>query len=356
MRQRTRASANLRAALDFEREIPQLALELEFISPVEFIDVERLIEDRNRCAHPSMLADEKAFSPPAELARLHICNAVGHLLSREPVQGRVALESLMRDLSSDYFPKKLSDARMYLKSSALHRPRVSLLTNFVAVCLKAYALDSESTCGEVKYLHALQVARELHPAAWEQAMAVHFPLLAARCHSPEEMFHLSGVTADFSPTPWETLNDAQQLRLRNFIVALPAEKLHALKRLDVPQLREPLHGRIKGLRPSDFRHLGPFDAVPHVATERALELLRDSVSGGATTALIQFLLNHCDALTLDEVKHFLVTANVNKRVRFCSERLQFYEALIERVDSQTTGIKYEIMLSDDYNKALITGG
>lgn len=354
--QSARALANLRAALDFEREIPKLALDLEFISPVEFIDLERLIEDRNRCAHPSMLADEIAFAPPAELARLHICNAVGHLLSREPVQGKAALDSLLRDLSSDYFPKKLADARLYLKSSALHRPRVSLLTDFVAVCLKSYSLDSEPTHGQVKYLHVLQVARELHPASWEQAMAVHFPLLAARCHSPEEMFNLASVTADFSPTPWNTLNDAQKLRLGNYIADLPVEKLHALKRLDVSQLREPLHARIGGLRPAEFRHLGPFDEVPRVATERALKLLRDSVSTSSTTTLLQFLFNHHDELTLAEVEHFLVTVNLNKRARAWQDKLQFYEALIERVDAESEGIKKAVMLSDDYTKALMRGG
>jgi hypothetical protein len=303
-----------------------------------------------------MLADEKAFSPPAELARLHICNAVGHLLSREPVQGKAALDSLLRDLSSDYFPKKLSDARLYLKSSALHRPRVSLLTNFVAVCLKSYALDSEPTRGQVKYLHALHVARELHPASWEGAMAVHFPLLATRCHSPEEMFHLAGVTADFSPTPWDTLNDAHRLRLGNFIAGLPPEKLHALKRLDVPQLRELLYARIKELRPTDFRHLGPFEAVPRVAMERALRLVRDSVGAGATTTLVEFLFNHHDELTRADVEHFLVTVNINRRIRAWPDKLQFYEALIERVDPESEGIKEAVMLNDDYAKALIRGG
>ena len=45
-------------SLKFEREILAICRDkLELISPVEFIDLDRLQEDRNRCAHPSMTAE-----------------------------------------------------------------------------------------------------------------------------------------------------------------------------------------------------------------------------------------------------------------------------------------------------------
>ncbi len=52
--ERTRKSGDITNALKFERELLELARDkFELISHVEFIDLQRLQEDRNRCAHPS---------------------------------------------------------------------------------------------------------------------------------------------------------------------------------------------------------------------------------------------------------------------------------------------------------------
>jgi|LQAB01.1.fsa_nt_gi hypothetical protein len=64
------------------------------ISNNEFIDLERLKEDRNRCAHPTFQRIETPYYPTAEQARYHIKNSVLHVLSQPPVQGKYALENL----------------------------------------------------------------------------------------------------------------------------------------------------------------------------------------------------------------------------------------------------------------------
>ncbi|WNO04012.1 hypothetical protein [Rhodoferax mekongensis] len=47
------AAGDFQSAMKFEATIPSLALQFEFVSHTEKIDLERLKEDRNRCAHPS---------------------------------------------------------------------------------------------------------------------------------------------------------------------------------------------------------------------------------------------------------------------------------------------------------------
>lgn len=82
--------------LQLEREIVEVARDkLELISHTESVDLERLQEDRNRCAHPSMNLEGEIFNPSAELARLHIRSAVNHLLQFPPSQGKYALERLI---------------------------------------------------------------------------------------------------------------------------------------------------------------------------------------------------------------------------------------------------------------------
>ncbi len=101
----TRRTGDLARALKFERELLQISKDIfELISPLEAIDIERLQEDRNRCAHPSLSSDDLAYAPSAELARLHIHSAVTHLLQHPPVQGKYALDRLTSEIDSEYFP------------------------------------------------------------------------------------------------------------------------------------------------------------------------------------------------------------------------------------------------------------
>jgi hypothetical protein len=68
-----RRANDLPRTLKLERELIDLARDrFELISHLEHVDLERLREDRNRCAHPSLISDEVKFSASAELARTHI--------------------------------------------------------------------------------------------------------------------------------------------------------------------------------------------------------------------------------------------------------------------------------------------
>jgi len=98
---RARSDGDVRSALAFERELLHLARDkFEFISAIEFIDLERLATDRNRCAHPSLAFDAEVFEATPELARLHIVNAARYVLSQPAAQGKKAL--LVAELDSNF--------------------------------------------------------------------------------------------------------------------------------------------------------------------------------------------------------------------------------------------------------------
>ena len=44
--------------------------DFELITPLERVDLERLFEDRNRCAHPSMNSPEETYAPRSEERRV----------------------------------------------------------------------------------------------------------------------------------------------------------------------------------------------------------------------------------------------------------------------------------------------
>jgi hypothetical protein len=116
----------------FELDIPNIALtKFEFISPVEKSDIERLFEDRSRCAHPSMTSLEEPFEATAELARYHLRSAVMHFLQRPPVQGRSALKRIWQDIESEYFPKDSEMATQYFQKGLLASARPTLIKDVI---------------------------------------------------------------------------------------------------------------------------------------------------------------------------------------------------------------------------------
>lgn len=71
------------AAMKLERGVlDHCESTFEFVSKQERIDLQRLLDDRNRCAHPAWRGEDERFDPPAELARTHMRAAVDILLSR----------------------------------------------------------------------------------------------------------------------------------------------------------------------------------------------------------------------------------------------------------------------------------
>jgi hypothetical protein len=127
-------SRDTEAALKFEREVLTMAKdEFELITVQEMSDLARLFDDRNRCGHPNLNRETEVYTPPPELARLHLRNAVEHVLQRPPVQGKAALTSLQQTVDSDYFPIVVADAEHVLKATPLPRAKENVVREFVIV-------------------------------------------------------------------------------------------------------------------------------------------------------------------------------------------------------------------------------
>jgi hypothetical protein len=167
----TRRSADLARALKFERELLVMARDkFELISHIEFIDLERLQADRNRCAHPSLTSEEQAYTPSAELARVHIHSAVMHLLQHPPVQGKYALERLLKEIDSEYFPSTMADARMFFASGPLRRPRESLVRSLTVVLCKTLLNSKPEWKRRRRTEAAIQAIQHLHPEYYGKSL------------------------------------------------------------------------------------------------------------------------------------------------------------------------------------------
>jgi hypothetical protein len=109
--QKVREAGDIAGALQLERTILDVARnEFELLTEHEHQDLTRLLEDRHRCAHPSLNADDEAYEPTPELVRYHLRSALTHLLVHPPVQGKAALTRLFAAVESPLFPKTVPGA------------------------------------------------------------------------------------------------------------------------------------------------------------------------------------------------------------------------------------------------------
>ncbi len=229
--------SKLKEALDFERGILDVAAsDFELLTPNEKLDLARLQEDRNRCAHPSMQAMDTVYEPTAELARSHIRNAVEILLAREPVQGKAALARIWAEIKSEYFPTSTEEAVAHFGSGplALSRARDSLVRSLVLGLSKAFLLDEELKGEEKRRVAAaLGAVVELHRSRAEEVLKGELPKILSTVPD-DRLVHFIHL-AWRCPLTWEAADDGARAKAKRL---LESDKLEgsALLNAIVPAL------------------------------------------------------------------------------------------------------------------------
>lgn len=159
-----RKAGDAQRSLALERRVLDDALRVfEFVSPLQHEDLERLRTDRHRCAHPAMRDQDERYDPTPELARMHMRNAVEHLFSRQPVQGKAALDLLHRQVGSPLFPPDVVGARRVLSAGPLGRARQALVRNFVLSLLKEMLVEGCDAAKARRLAAAIEAVAEMYP-------------------------------------------------------------------------------------------------------------------------------------------------------------------------------------------------
>jgi hypothetical protein len=200
----------------FESKIPEIALtKFELISTVEKADIERLLDDRSRCAHPSMTSLEEPFEATAELARYHLRSAVTHLLERPPVQGRVASERIFQDIKSEYFPVDPELATKYFQTSPLARARFILVKDIVIGLTKSLLLDDRLEDERSRQFSALNAVSSMYPQETREILNNQLSNIILNRVTDEiwdkTIIYLGSISA------WDTLSEACRLKATSYV-------------------------------------------------------------------------------------------------------------------------------------------
>jgi hypothetical protein len=161
--EKIRSESKFKELWQFESELPKVArTTFEFLSSVEESDIQRLFEDRSRCAHPSMTSLEEPFEATAELARYHLRSAVMHCLQRPPVQGNRAINRIWQDIGSEYFPKDSEKATQYFQKGLLASARPSLIKDVIIGLTVSLLTEDRSEDERLRQFSALNAVANMY--------------------------------------------------------------------------------------------------------------------------------------------------------------------------------------------------
>lgn len=158
----------IRNSLDLEREIVTIAHnKFGFFEGMEVVELGRLHDDRNRCAHPTYQASEQPYAPSAELARAHLVHAVQYVLARAPVQGQAATAQIIGLVESNYFPSDVERAKVQLRSGGLDRARDSFVRSVIDHLVFGYFEGGPGLKGRQQTVVAIRALAEMYPGICE---------------------------------------------------------------------------------------------------------------------------------------------------------------------------------------------
>ena len=314
--EKARKAGDIAQSLKFERDILVTARDkLELISHIEFIDLERLQLDRNRCAHPSMTSDGEIFNPSAELARVHIRSAVEYLLQYPPAQGKHALESLLEEVKSEYFPTSLDKAVIALKNSPLFKARKSLVRNFTIALLKKVLKETSEYKERLRISSALNSISQMHKGIFDSTIKEKLSGLLKSLEDKEldKTFHV----LQSLPDSWEYLDPDVKQKLEAYVENLPKDQLEEIDfLLTHTGLSSSANERIRNATRTDMGH-PLFIVLPTPVADRIVELFVDSESFDQANSFSSTVTKYSSDFTKEQVE---------KIIRACGDNIQIKES------------------------------
>lgn len=304
--------------LQLEREIIEVARDkLELISHTESVDLERLQEDRNRCAHPSMNLEGDIFNPSAELARLHIRSAVNHLLQYPPSQGKYALERLVTEIESKYFPTKYEDVLLAIKASPLLKPRFSLLRNFIVVEIKKVLNLSTDYRVRSKVYEVLNAIKELHQQEFNDIMDKDLSKIVQRM--PDEELHSVVQFLARTKDSWVYLDALTQNRISSYIKGIPSKDIDTLElALNYEPLEPSAEQRLSTATMQEATDIAPFDMDSRII-DRMLDIYSTVNSFAEANSWASDAILYLSDFSEIQVERLIVLASKNSQISGSNE-------------------------------------
>ena len=268
--------SGIRGALDFERELlAKCKDQLQFFDPQQYLDLDRLKDDRHRCAHPSFQRIGIPYYPSAEQARLHIRNAIVHVLAQPPVQGRAALAQLKAIVGSDYFPTDDAKAFAQLRTTALNKATDALVKGFIDELVFGFVTDGDPLCYKKQAIAAINATFELYPGISEERLRLQINKVIRDVS--DQRFTGAAYIVAYVGVAWRLLEQVSIDKVASFIALGPASEVMAGFEVlsKIPTLREAIELRVNAMTFEELADAISTYELRSVAVSRALHFLSE---------------------------------------------------------------------------------
>ncbi|MGA8550452.1 MAG: hypothetical protein WB678_09460, partial [Stellaceae bacterium] len=336
--------ATLQRALNFERDLLGYVRDkFELIDGQQYIDLKRLQDDRNRCAHPTLQREGAPYQPTGEMARAHLCNAIIHLLQQPPVQGRSALAEVRKLIASDYFSRELEGAKKALTDNVLARPSDALVRGAVDEILFGFFEPGNTYYRNRHVYTALSAIVEIRRPVVEPRVVDQTRKIFRGLEDNHLPYAIALVVS--VPECWRALVDVHRQKVVEYMLHGPIEMVASLaeRAAGLDQLREAIAKRVKV---SDVRQLALLmkGGLRELAVNRAIEEFCTCRSWASANFVGQFLIIPLlTNLTYDNVKTIVEASSIQGIDLRCSGG--FAEFL--------TKVRKERIISEDHLDALL---
>jgi hypothetical protein len=289
--------------------IDLLQKKFELISAQEAIDIQRLYDDRNRCAHPSMTDGTEVFKPSKETARYHLTRASEIVLSQPPRQGKKAIEIAENDINSTMTTDELNVIKNYLRGNLLHRSKESLERNWLRVCIKNIVKHNKRH----KWPNTLEANIQLVNIPPSDVVETLNTLLYG---IDEERIPYVFIVLSIIEDLWEKLNITDKTKLSAFIDQVADKELvwglqYAEK---VPQLSERVFNKLAVIKHDLLIH-----CFPQKPTNKILDLIADRYEKSSNYAEAcdiakGLFFDRMHAYSKEQQERILLSGLLNKQV------------------------------------------
>lgn len=331
------ATGSVQALQAFETGILQLAhSQYEFLSTLELADLERLRQDRHRCAHPAFTADGALYQPSPEQVRAYTVAAVQALLAHPPVQGRSALNRLQAEVGGLAFPQQVDLVVAYLGPKYLDRGKASLVANIVALFLKD-VVSPTPHADRSRALHVLTAVNQRQHATYWQVMSRRLPDLVSQAAEPQ-LENVLAVLASDQHT-WNVLPEAEKVRLQAFVTQAQVPEVLLIAH-QVPPLAAQARTRLHSLHgdvlvPALLAH--PSEALAPLAVDRLVEA-KTYREGWQFLDTVQAML---EFLSEGDLKRVLAAARTNDQIHSAGNIPQRLTTLLRSTASRWPQLQAE---------------
>lgn len=267
--------------LNFERTILDKACdELELISPIDKLQLSRLKEDRNLCAHPSFSLDGTDFNPTAELALSYIVLAANALLINPSVKGKYVSDRVYRLLNEESFPVDTDQAYKVLSSPhQLGKVKDNAIRNIIIMILKRLFKDDDKLTQEQtkRFAAALGAISKLKSQLYNETLRQKLQELLSSAVEINIKRVLPIITVHNNV--WAFIDIANKTRIEAIIESMDADQLQIYKVLDASEVSRDIYLKTKSLiqtfDPKELENLFSYRLTP-LFIDEAIELFLQS--------------------------------------------------------------------------------